>query len=64
MDPEATEIELTPLEQLRIGIWPYGFGEHVVVPLGRPATVEDLHLTKFKAEIVEGQLIVMSPTAF
>src|SRR5687767_6565879 len=62
MNSGAEEAELTPLEELRVGIWPYGFGEHVVVPLGRPATVEDLHLTKFKAEIVDGQLIVISPT--
>jgi Uma2 family endonuclease len=64
MDPKAPEIEFTLLEEIRIGIWSRGLGEHVVVPLGRPATVEDLHLTKLKAEIVNGQLIVIGPTAF
>ncbi|HEX6369236.1 MAG TPA: Uma2 family endonuclease [Longimicrobium sp.] len=54
--------ELTFLEELRIGIWSHGIGEHVVVPLGRPATDEDLWLTKFKAEIVDGQMVVIGPT--
>jgi hypothetical protein len=53
---------LTLLDEIRIGIWSRGIGEHVVVPLGRPATVEDLHLTKLKAEIVDGQLIAIGPT--
>ncbi|HEU0302649.1 MAG TPA: Uma2 family endonuclease [Longimicrobium sp.] len=64
MNSGAEETEFSPLDELRIGIWSLGVGEHVVVPLGRPATVEDLHLTKFEAEIVEGQLIVIGPTAF
>jgi Uma2 family endonuclease len=54
--------EFTFLEELRIGIWSHGIGEHVVVPLGRPATVEDLWLTKFKAEIVDGQMVIIGPT--
>lgn len=54
--------ELTFLEEIRIGIWSKGIGEHVVVPLGRPAADEDLWLTKFKAEIVAGQMIVIGPT--
>ncbi|HEU4883257.1 MAG TPA: hypothetical protein VFT45_13445, partial [Longimicrobium sp.] len=54
--------ELTFLEELRIGIWSRGIGEHVVVPLGRPATIADLHLTKFKAEIVDGQMVIIGPT--
>jgi Uma2 family endonuclease len=54
--------ELTFLEELRIGIWSHGIGEHIVVPLGRPARAEDLWLTKFKAEIVDGQLVVIGPT--
>lgn len=45
-------------------MWSRGIGEHVVIPLGRPARVEDLRLTKLKAEIVDGQLIVIGPTAF
>ncbi|HLM66149.1 MAG TPA: Uma2 family endonuclease [Longimicrobium sp.] len=55
---------LTLLDEIRIGIWSHGIGEHIVVPLGRPATVQDLHLTKLKAEIVDGQLIVIGPTVF
>jgi Uma2 family endonuclease len=58
----AEGTELTFLEELRIGIWSRGIGEHVVAPLGRPATVQDLWLTKFKAEIVDGQMIVIGPT--
>lgn len=64
MESEAAETEFTPLEELRIGIWSHGIGEHVVVPLGRPATVEDLRLTKFKAEIIEGRLVVIGPTVY
>jgi Uma2 family endonuclease len=60
----AEASELTLLEEVRIGIWSRGVGEHVVVPLGRPATVEDLHLTKLKAEIVDGQLVVIGPTGY
>lgn len=60
--PEDTE--LTLMEELRIGIWRFGIGEHVAIPLGRPATVDDLYRTKLKAEIVEGQLIVIGPTVF
>jgi Uma2 family endonuclease len=63
MESGASDTEFTPLEELRIEVWSHGVGEHVVVPLGRPATVEDLHLTKFKAEIVDGQLVVIGPTA-
>src|SRR5829696_1850819 len=54
--------QLTFLEELRIGIWSRGSGEHVVVPLGRLAMVEDLWLTKFKAETVDGQIVVIGPT--
>lgn len=56
------DAELTLMEELQVGIWSHGIGEHVVVPLGRPATVKDLGLTKLKAEIVDGQLIAMGPT--
>lgn len=58
----AADVAFTLLEEIRIGIWSYGLGEHVVVPLGRPASADDLHLTKLKAEIVDGQLIVIGPT--
>lgn len=56
--------ELTLMGELQVGIWRFGIGEHVAIPLGRPATVADLHLTKLKAEIVDGQLIVIGPTVF
>lgn len=56
------DAELTLMEELQVGIWRFGIGEHVAIPLGRPATVEDLHLTKLKAEIVDGQLIAIGPT--
>lgn len=64
MQPGAAEAELTLLEEIRIGIWSHDVGEHVVVPLGRPPTVRDLHLTKFKAEIVDGQLVAIGPTVY
>jgi hypothetical protein len=60
----AEDAEFTLMEELQIGIWRFGIGEHVAIPLGRPATVEDLHLTKLKAEIVDGELIVIGPTVF
>lgn len=49
------------LERLRDGIWWGGPGETFAVPLGRPATVDDLRLTKLKAEIVGGRLVVIGP---
>jgi Uma2 family endonuclease len=49
------------LEWLRDGYWWGGPGETFVVPLGRPATVEDLRITKLKAEIVGGRLVVIGP---
>jgi Uma2 family endonuclease len=55
--------ETTLLEELRMGIWRFGAGEHVPVPVGREATVEDLRLTDLKAEIVNGELIVIGPSA-
>jgi Uma2 family endonuclease len=45
-----------------MGIWPGEVpGELVLIPLGRPATVDDLHRTKLKAEIVGGELIAIGP---
>jgi Uma2 family endonuclease len=64
MDPESGQAELTLLDEIQIGIWSFGVGEHVVVPLGRSATVEDLRLTKFKAEIIDGRLVVIGPTVY
>jgi Uma2 family endonuclease len=54
--------ELTLLEEIQIGIWSRGIGEHVAIPLGRPPMVDDLWLTKLKTEIVDGQLVVIGPT--
>jgi Uma2 family endonuclease len=52
------------LDLLRTGIWwndeP---GEIVAIPLGRTATIDDLRITKLKAEIVDGQLIVIAPSS-
>jgi Uma2 family endonuclease len=50
------------LELLRMSIWWKGPGETVVVPLGREATIGDLGITKLKAEIVDGHLIVIGPS--
>jgi Uma2 family endonuclease len=50
------------LEEIRVGSWSGEPGEMRVVPLGRPATVDDLWLTKLKAEIVDGQMIVIGPS--
>jgi len=50
------------LRRLRMTDWWLGPGEILVVPLGRPATIEDLAITKHKTEIVNGQLIVIGPS--
>lgn len=51
------------LDDLRMGIWPGEIpGELVLIPLGRPATVDDLRRTKLKAEIVGGELIAIGPS--
>jgi Uma2 family endonuclease len=52
------------LEEIALGVWSGELGEIMVVPLGRPATIDDLRRTKLKAEIVDGQLIVIGPTAY
>ncbi|HEU0013736.1 MAG TPA: Uma2 family endonuclease [Longimicrobium sp.] len=50
------------LEDLRMGMWWGGPGEVVAIPLGRPATVDDLSITKLKAEIVDDRLLVKGPS--
>jgi Uma2 family endonuclease len=50
------------LRWLRRNEWWGDAGESVVVPLGRPATIDDLRITKLKAEIVDGQLVVIGPS--
>lgn len=46
-----------------MGIWSREPGEIKAIPLGRPATVDDLGRTDLKAEIVDGQMIVIGPSA-
>jgi Uma2 family endonuclease len=58
MDAEA----LTILEEVEQGYWLWGPGEIIVLPLGRPATIEDLRRTKLKAEIVNGEMLVIGPS--
>lgn len=52
---------LTVLEVIEDDNWLWEPGEIIVVPLGLPATVEDIRLTKLKAEIVNEQLVVIGP---
>lgn len=56
METEST------LELIRKNEWWRGPGEMEVIPLGREATIDDLRLTKLKAEIVDGQLVVIGPS--
>jgi Uma2 family endonuclease len=55
------EPDPTLLEELLMGSWRFGVGEHVAIPLGRVATVDDLRLTDLKTEIVNDELIVIGP---
>jgi Uma2 family endonuclease len=50
------------LEIIEDDNWLWEPGENIVVPLGRPATINDLKRTKLKAEIVEGELVVIGPS--
>ena len=56
-------VELTVLEVTEADNWRWEPGEIKVVPLGRPATIDDLRRTKHKAEIVNGELLVIGPSA-
>jgi Uma2 family endonuclease len=56
------EPDPTLLEELRMGSWRFGAGEHVAIPLGRVATVDDPRLTDLKTEIVNDELIVIGPS--
>jgi Uma2 family endonuclease len=42
--------------------WLWEPGEIKVVPLGRPARIDDLRRTKLKAEILNGELLVIGPS--
>jgi Uma2 family endonuclease len=52
------------LVSARRGRWIPEPGEIVSLDLGRPATVDDLHYIKGKAELVEDRLIVIAPAGF
>ncbi|HYR07171.1 MAG TPA: Uma2 family endonuclease [Longimicrobium sp.] len=55
--------EVSVLEVIEDDNWLWEPGEIKVVPLGRPATVGDLRRTKHKAEIVNGEMLVIGPSA-
>jgi len=50
------------LEVIEDDNWLWEAGEIITVPLGRPATIDDLRRTKLKAEIVDGELQVIGPS--
>lgn len=50
------------LEVTQDDSWLWKPGEIIAVPLGRPATIDDLRRTKLKAEIVNGELLVIGPS--
>ena len=53
----------TVLEVIEDDNWLWEPGEIKVVPLGRPATIDDLRRTKqLKAEIVNGEMLVIGPS--
>lgn len=54
--------EPTVLEVIEDDSWLWEPGEIKVVPLGRPATIDDLCRTKLKAEIVNGEMLVIGPS--
>lgn len=58
MDAEA----LTVIEAIERDNWLWEPGEIIVLPLGRPATIDDLRRTKLKAEIVNGEMLVIGPS--
>jgi hypothetical protein len=58
----AGHVELSVLEVIEDDNWLWEPGEIKVVPLGRPATIDDLRRTKHKAEIVDGEMLVIGPS--
>lgn len=52
----------TVLEVIEDDNWLWEPGEIKVVPLGRPATIDDLRRTKLKAEIVNSEMLVIGPS--
>jgi Uma2 family endonuclease len=59
---DAEDPPPTVLEVIEGDNWLWEPGEIKVVPLGRPATIADLRRTKLKAEIVNGELLVIGPS--
>jgi Uma2 family endonuclease len=58
----AAPVVPTVLEVIEDDNWLWEPGEIIAVPLGRPATVDDLSRTKLKAEISNGELLVIGPS--
>ncbi|WP_420129887.1 Uma2 family endonuclease [Longimicrobium sp.] len=54
--------EVSVLEVIEDDNWLWEPGEIKVVPHGRPATIDDLRRTKHKAEIVNGEMLVIGPS--
>ena len=54
--------EVSVLEVIEDDNWLWEPGEIKVVPLGRPATIDDLRRTTLKAEIVNGEMQVIGPS--
>jgi Uma2 family endonuclease len=54
--------DVSVLEVIEDDNWLWEPGEIKVVPLGRPATIDDLRRTKHKAEIVNGEMLVIGPS--
>lgn len=53
----------TVLEVIEDDNWLWEPGEIIAVPLGRPATIDDLRRTKLEAEISNGELLVVGPSS-
>lgn len=54
--------EVSVLEVIEDDNWLWEPGEIIAIPLGRPATIDDLRRTKHKAEIVNGEMLVIGPS--
>jgi Uma2 family endonuclease len=54
--------ELSVLEVIEDDNWLWEPGEIIAVPLGRPATIDDLRRTKLKAEILNDEMLVIGPS--
>lgn len=50
------------LEVIEDDNWLWEPGQIIAVPLGRSATIDDLRRTKHKAEIVDGEMLVIGPS--